>query len=300
MKIKFSKELGIGISFIVAVLILVFGINYLKGINLFRPANFYYAEYPNVSGLEVSAPVSINGYKVGQVREITYDYQHPGKIKVLLALNKNLHLPADSKATLEQTMLSGAFVNIILGKSSQMLSVGDMIATQEVPGLLDAISGDVMPAVNNILPKVDSLLANLNTLVADPALTASIRRLDGITESVLGVTQGLNATVKGDVPRVMGDVKSITHRIDTVSSNLVALSATLRALPIASTMDNVSQITDNLSTFSASLNNANSTLGLLTKDPELYNRINQVAADVDSLIVDIKRNPKRYISIKVF
>ncbi len=300
MKKKFSKELTIGLSFIIAILILVFGIDYLKGINLFSPANYYYADYTDVSDLEVSAPVTINGYKVGQVRSISYNYEHPGKIRVQLALNKNLHVPENSTATLAQTMLSGAYVSIVLGDSKKMLSVGDEIKTQHAAGLMEALSDNVMPKVNQILPRVDSLLANLNTLVADPALLASIQRLDGITANVLGVTQGLDKTVKGDVPRVMSDVKSITHQIDTVSRNLVVLSHTLRSLPLATTIDNVNDITESLSSFSNQLNDPNSTIGLLTRDPELYNRINRVAADVDSLIVDIKRNPKRYISIKVF
>ncbi len=107
MKKFFSKELIIGISVIAAILILFFGIDYLKGVNLFSPANFYYASYDNVAGLEVSAPVTVDGYKVGQVREIQFDYNKPGKIKVLLALNKELRIPVDSKATMGSTLMSG-------------------------------------------------------------------------------------------------------------------------------------------------------------------------------------------------
>lgn len=88
MKKIFNKEFIIGICVITAIVILIFGIDYLKGINLFSPANFYYASYDNVAGLEISSPVTVDGYKVGQVREIQFDYENPGKIKVLLALNK--------------------------------------------------------------------------------------------------------------------------------------------------------------------------------------------------------------------
>lgn len=299
MKKLISKEFIIGISVIAAILVLVFGIDYLKGINLFSPANFYYAEYENVQGLETAAPVTINGYKVGQVREIQFDYANPGKVRVLLALNKDLKLPVDSKAELASTLLSGAYVNIRMGSSTKMLEKGSNVPAMVVPDMMASISNDVMPAVNSILPKIDSLLYNLNTLVADPSLLASIQRLDGITGNVYAATDGLKTTLKSDIPIIMRNTRGITHGLDSVVSNLGMLSYNLKELPLSRTVDNVNQITANLTKFSDQLNNQKSTLGMLMNDPELYNRLNSVAASVDSLIVDIKRNPKRYISIKL-
>lgn len=299
MKKLFNKELIIGISVILAIVILFFGIEYLKGINMFSPANFYYVNCANVSGLEISAPVTIDGYKVGQVREISYDYDNPGKIKVLLAVNKKLRVPDDSYAVLASTLMGGAYIDIKMGQSKKMLEVGSPISTKETTGLMDALSNDIMPAVNTILPRIDSLLYNLNTLVADPALTQSIRRLDGITQNVLTATDGLSTTMRKDVPAFMHSARSVTTKIDTVSANLVALSVQLKQLPLSSTMDNVNEVTANLVRFSNQLNDQSSTLGKLTNDPELYNRLNRVTADIDSLILDIKKNPKRYISIKL-
>lgn len=300
MKKLLSKEFVIGISVIVAIAILVFGIEYLKGINMLSPANFYYVSYDNVSGLEVSAPVTIDGFKVGQVREITYDFDNPGKIKVLLAVNKKLRVPEDSHAELSSTLMGGGFVDIKMGKSKKMLEVGSDIPTVQTHGLMESLSSDIMPTVNSILPKVDSLLYNLNRLIEDPALAQSIQRLDGITGNILGVTEGLDAAMQKDVPTVMGNARRITTKLDSVSGNLMALSSQLKQLPINSTMDNVNEVTANLVKFSNQLNDKNSTLGQLTNDPELYNKLNRVSADIDSLIVDIKKNPKRYISIKLF
>lgn len=299
MKKIFTKEFIIGLSVIVAALVLFFGIEFLKGINLFRPANYYYAYYSNVDGLAVASPVQVNGYKVGQVREIIYDYENPGKIKVLLAMDKKVSIPVDSYAEMGQTMLSGAFINLKMGTSPKKLAVGGEIPSGAASGLMESLSNEVMPAIGRIMPKIDSLLSNLNTLVADPALLQSIQRLDGITGNVLGMTEGLSNTMRRDIPVVMRDARSITHQIDSVSANLLGLSITLRQLPIATTMANVNDITANLSKFSAKLNSSTSTLGRLTDDDELYQRLNQVSADIDSLIVDIKRNPKRYISIKL-
>lgn len=300
MKKLATKEFVIGISVIIAIVILFFGIDYLKGINMLSPANFYYVDCENVSGLAVSAPVSINGYKVGQVREISYNYEKPGKIKVLLAVNKKLRIPVNSHAELASTLMGGGYVDIKMGDSPKMLEIGSEIPIKYVPDLMSSISNDVMPAVNSILPRVDSLLISLNTLVSDPALSQSIKRLDGITANIEGVTQGLNSTMRSDVPVMMRNAKSVTTKLDTVSANLIALSESLKQLPLSTTVDNVNQITANLSKFSNQLNDQSSTLGQLTSNDELYRKLNNVTANIDSLVVDIKKNPKRYISIKLF
>lgn len=299
MKKIFSKEFMIGLSVILALVLLFFGIDYLKGINIFKPANFYYAEYSNVAGLEVSAPVSIDGYKVGQVREINFDYDNPGKIKVLLALNKDLKLPEDSRALIASTLLSGAYIDIRMGKSKTMIPVGGNVTTDVVPDLMASVSNDLMPAVSGILPKIDSLLYNLNMIVADPALIQSVRRLDGISGNLLATTAGLRSSLGSQVPGILGDARHVTRNLDSITANLGELSYQLKQLPLNATMDNVHQVTANLTRFSEQLNNEKSTLGLLMNDPELYNRLNRVSADVDSLIIDIKKNPKRYISIKL-
>lgn len=300
MKKIFNKEFAIGLSVIVAVLILIFGIDYLKGINLFRPAHYYIAYYENVDELTVSSPVIINGYKVGQVREVNFDYKTPGKIEVVMALDKSIHLPEGTVATLGQTLLNGARIELIMGKGPALIPSGGEVPTESKPGLMDALQKEMLPAVAGVLPKVDSLLLNLNRLVADPALTASIGRLDGITANLLTTTSGLNTTMNTQVPRIAGNAARITQSLDTVVGNLGALSYSLKNLPLNATVDNVNNLTANLARFSEQLNDKNSTLGLLTSDPELYNRLNQVSADIDSLLVDIKKNPKRYISIKVF
>lgn len=300
MKKIFNKELVIGISVIVAILILIFGIDYLKGINLFRPAHYYLAYYDNVDELTISSPVLINGYKVGQVREVNFNYAKPGKVEVVMALDKNLKLPEGTCAYMSTTMLSGARIELSMGKGPDMLPSGSEVPSGIKDGLMSSVQDGLMPAITGILPKVDSLLYNLNLLVADPALAASIQRLDGITGNLLATTQGLNSTMNNQVPRLANNTVKITQSLDTIVGNLGQLSYQLKSLTLNATVDNVNQVTANLSQFSKQLNDKNSTLGLLTSDPELYNRLNQVSADIDSLLVDIKKNPKRYINIKVF
>lgn len=300
MKKIFNKEFAIGLSVIVAILILIFGIDFLKGINVFKPSNYYVAYYDKVEELEVSAPILIDGYKVGLVREINFNYEHPGaKIEVVMGLDKKLRLPEDTYAEIGSTLLSGSRIELALGKSDKLLPVGGEVRSNAKSGLMESVQNDLMPTVAEILPKVDSLLYNLNALVADPALAQSIQRLDGITANLLATSVGLNKTISGQVPVIMGNTAKVTHTLDTITANLGVLSYQLKSLPLDATVDNVNQLTANLTKFSNQLNDKNSTLGLLTSDPELYNKLNRVSADVDSLIVDIKKNPKRYISIKL-
>lgn len=299
MKKIFNKEFIIGICIIVAIAILIFGIDFLKGINLFSPANYYYASYDNVAGLEVSSPVTVNGYKVGQVREIKFDYENHGKIKVLLALNKDLKIPVGTKAIMGTTLMSGNFIDLKFSDSKEMIPVGGDIETVGSTDLITKFSDEMLPSINMILPKIDSLMINLNTLTGDPALLASIQRLDGITSDIKSVSGALSTTMNRDIPIVVRNAKSITTGLDTVTSNLGALSAQLKALPLNTTVDNINDVTSNLEKFSKQLNDPNSSLGMLMNDPQLYNRLNRVAADVDSLIIDIKKNPKRYINIKL-
>lgn len=299
MKKIITKEFIIGLSVILAVLILFFGIEYLKGINLFKPANYYVASYGNVAGLETAAPVQIDGYKVGQVRDIKFNYANPGKIDVVLALNKSLRIPEDSKAIISTTLLSGAYVEIKLGKSSKFAEVGSTIEGMVLPDMMASISDNLLPGVANILPRVDSLLASLNTLASDPALLKSIQRLDGISDNLSQATVGLNSMMRKDVPAIMGNAGRVASNLDTITRNLGELSYQLKRLPLDATVDNVNDLTGNLAKFSEQLNNPNSSLGMLMNDPEFYQRLNKVSADIDSLIIDIQKNPKRYISIKL-
>lgn len=299
MKRIFTKEVIIGLSVAIAIMILCFGIEFLKGINLFRPANFYVAQYENVSGLEVAAPVMVDGYKVGQVREINFNYENPGKIEVLLALNKNLHLPVDSKAMIESTLLSGSFIEIQLGSSQEMLPIGGIVESGSTPDLMASISNQVLPAVESIVPKIDSLLLSVNRLASDPALVASIKNLETITSNVSAASQNLNLIMNRQVPGLLNGANVAVSNLDTITANLSILSAELNKLPLNQTMENVNGLTANLVKFTGNLNNPNSTLGELTQDSELYDKLNRLTADIDSLILDIKKNPKRYISIKL-
>lgn len=298
MKKIFRKEVIIGLLVLVSLALLFVGIDFLKGVNVFKAANYYYATYDNVAGLAVSAPVTVNGYKVGQVREISYLYDNPGHVKVEISLDKELKVPKGTRAEISSDILGTATVVLKMAPGKDYAPVGSELQGTVASGLMDAVSQDLMPSVSAIFPKIDTLLTSLNTIVADPAVLASARRLDVITGNLETATVQLNALLR-TLPPITGDVKHITENMNTVSADMAQLSASLKQLPLDSTMQQVQLMVENLRRLSEELRNPDSTLGRLTSDPALYDNLNATVQSLDSLFIDIKKNPKRYISIKL-
>lgn len=298
MKKIFRKEVIIGLSAVVALVILFVGIDFLKGVNVFKASNYYYVTYTDVQGLAISAPVTINGYKVGQVREISYQYDNPGHVKVEIALDRELKLPKGTRAVLSSDLLGTASIALELADSKDFYDVGAELQGFVPKGMMDNVANNLMPSVQAIFPKVDTLLTGINALVADPAIASSVKRLDVITSNLEVATRQLNA-IMATLPPITHDVKSITGNVSVASAELTQLTGKMNSLPIDSLMNELQKTAANLHELTRQLNNPNSTLGLLMNDPALYNNINKTVRSLDSLFIDIKANPKRYISIKL-
>ncbi|MCM1452010.1 MAG: MlaD family protein [Clostridium sp.] len=299
MKKIFRKEVIIGICVLAALAILFFGINFLKGVNLFKASNYYYASYTNVEGLAVSAPVTLNGFKVGQVRSIEYEYDNPGHVLVEMSLDKQVRVPRGSEAILGSDLLGTASIKLHLAKADDMHDVGDKLIGVNQAGMMDAIGNSVMPAVEQILPRIDSLMMNLNALVGDTALRNAVQRLDRITADLSVTTRNL-ATATAHLGPIATNVNGITANVHDMTEDLSELTSQVRELPVDTLFADLQATAENLRALSAQINDPNSSLGMLMNDPALYNNINSAVQSLDSIFVDIKKNPKRYISIKLF
>ena len=300
MKKVFSKEVLIGALVIIALGLLFVGIDFLKGINVFKAANYFYATYDNVQGIAQSAPVTLNGYKIGLVREIHYNYDNPGHVTVEFSVDKNLRLPKGSKAVVTADLLGTASINLILGNSADgFYAVGDTVMSATDAGMLASVSENLMPAVSSIFPKIDTLITSLNRVAANPSLTKSIDRFDEITLELNSSIKSLRGVLAAMGP-VASDVKSITANVDSITNDLAGVSRQLNQAHVDSIMNSLQTTVANLEVLSAQLNDPNSSIGKLTNDPALYDNINATVVSLDSLFTDIKKNPKRYINIKVF
>lgn len=302
MKSFFTKNVIIGLVIIVALGLLFWGIEYLKGANLFKPTNFYKAYFEQVDGLNVSSPVTINGFKVGQVSEISYDYDN-NRILVEMSMDKNLKIPVGTTVSLASGLLGSAELELNLSQNSTYLNVGDEIKGTVQSGLMDAVSSNVMPQVKVMLPKLDSILTNVNALTADPALRTSVARLDGITAELAASSQQLTQLMRqinASVPGVMTNVDGVTSKLNTSAGDLNSVTAQLKAMPLDSTINSINATVANLEQLSRKINSTDSSLGMLLNDRQLYNNANNAVLSLDSLLQDVKANPKRYVTIKVF
>lgn len=300
MKKIFRKEVIIGLIVLIALAILVVGIDYLKGVNIFKASNYYYLSYSNVEGLGVSAPVTVNGFKIGQVREIALDYSRPGKVCVEISLDKNFKVPSTATASLATDLLGTASIKLdIPDHNGPFYTIGDTIQSKIVPGLMSGVTDNLIPKVESIIPQIDTLLTNINRLVSDPAIIISVKRLDVITANLQASAARLNATM-GALQPAVNNINEITANVNTVSQDMTQISANLKELPIDSIVGQLNLTMHNLKELSDHLNNPNSTLGKLSNDSKLYDNMNSVISNLDSLIIDVKRNPRRYINVKLF
>lgn len=304
-----KKNVLIGLTVVVSICILYWGIEYLKGINLLKPANFYYAKFEKVNELTVASPVTVNGFKVGQVREITYDYD-TNQISVELSFEKGLKIPDGSTITFSNELLGAAALQLNLGASKTYMEVGSVIPTQMQGGLMDKVGNDMMPALVSILPKVDSIVGSVNQILANPAIAASVTRCDAITRELAAssaqlteLMASLNKAIPGMVHNangVLANANALTGDLRTTTGNLNTITGNLKELPLDTTLNRINATLANVQRLTAKLNNENSSLGMLLNDKKLYQNATSTVASLDSLLQDVKKHPKKYVTIKVF
>lgn len=300
---KYAKEIKLAVTSLCAILIIYYGINFLKGINMFQSYNTYYVNFTDVTGLEESNAVYANGYPIGIVREINYDYEHSENIMVKIEVDSKMRFTEDSHAELKSALLGGTTMNIVLGQSKTILPDEGTFKGYPENGLMDKVSS-MTPTIENILPKVDSILAALNVLINDPALAHTLSNTEYITGNLRITTDQLNKMMKTDMPVLMAQLKEISTNSAQITSNLKNIDYAATIQTVNGTLTNVSKIT---SILEEKINSKNNTLGLLVNDDELYHHLNgtlrnseALMKDADLLMQDFKSHPKRYVHFSVF
>lgn len=294
MKGLFTKEAKIGIVTIVSLVLLYIGINYLKGINLFKPVNHYYVACTNVKGVTISTPVFVEGFKVGLVREIKYDYQTTNKITIEISLDDDMRINKGSYVTLVNTFLSGGEMHIHLNKyTSQYMKPGDVLEGRSAEDMMSSVSDNILPQVEQLLPKIDSILTGLQSLVSNQAIGQSLNNLQATTSNLASTSRQLNLMMGHDVPVILGNLKTISGNMSEVSTNLTKLD-------FANTLNKVNRTLDNIQQMTERLNSKDNSLGLLLNDRALYDNLNVTTQNASNLLLDLKEHPKRYIHISVF
>lgn len=299
-----TKEVKIALMVIVAIILLFIGINFLKGINLFKGSNSYYVTFSDIRGLTVSNPVYANGYPVGIVRDIEYDYSRTDKVVVRVELDKNMHVPTGTRAELETELMGGVKMTLVLGQNpTQHLTPGDTLAGGMHIGTVEKIA-EMLPALEGMVPKLDSILTNLNRLTADPALAQTLHNTAEMTAELKETAAGLNGMMKKDIPRMVGKFNRIGDNVETFTGNLAKVDVDGTMQEVKSTLDGVQQVTGNLSAttdmLNTKLNSKDNTMGLFLNDRSVYDNLNNTLINADALMIDLKQHPKRYVHFSIF
>ena len=292
----FTKEVQIALVAVTGLVILFFGMNFLKGLSLFSTGNKYMAKFDDITGLSASSPVYCNGVKVGTVESIEYDYTRPQDIVAVIGMNGDMQLPQGTTAEIASDLLGNVRLVLKLGNMPDgLLAVGDTISGQQQTGLMSK-AADMVPQIEQMLPKLDSILASVNALLADPTLSRSLHNVEditaGLTTTAAGLSQ-LTASLNRQLPALM-------NKADGVMANADTLTHSLNQMDLAATMAKVDRTLQNVEQMTALLNSKEGTLGLLMRDPGLYNNLNATMSHADSLMIDLKAHPKRYVHFSVF
>ncbi len=293
---KFAKEIQIGVVAVVGIVVLYLGLQFLKGLTMFSSENKYYVKFDNISGLTASSPIYANGFKVGVVERIAYDYSSQNQIVAVVGLNKEMRLPKDSRAEIVSDLLGNIKLELVFGPNpTDLVAPGDTILGGVHAGLMSMASG-VVPQIQAMLPKLDSILTNVNRLLADPALKNSLHNIDDITGNLTQTSKDLNKLTSS----LNQQMPSMLKNADGMLANANEFTHQLNELDLATTMAKVNNTLQNVEQMTAKLNSNEGTLGLLMRDPGLYNNLNSTMMHADSLVIDLKQNPKRYVHFSIF
>lgn len=293
---KLTKEIKIALVAIVGILVMYFGINFLKGMNLFSTNNTYYMTFDDIQGLGASTPIYADGYKVGTVDGLEYDYKENGPIKVRVDINKDLRIPQGSKAEIVKDLMGNLQVNLLLANNPrERVEPGGIIPGAVNGGMMDK-AANLIPVVEKMLPKLDSILTSVNALLADPALAASLHNVETITSNLTVSTRELNTLMAGlnkQVPGMIGKANGVLDNTNRLTANLASLD-------VQGTLNKVNQTLESAHQFTEKLNSNQGSLGLLMNDTKLYDNLTSTMSHADSLVIDLKAHPKRYVHFSVF
>ena len=293
---KYAKEIQIALVAIVGIIVLYFGLQFLKGLTLFSSDNNYYVRFNDISGLSASSPVYANGYRIGVVERIIYDYEQNSDIVAELGIDKKLRIPKGSHAEIVSDLLGNIKLVVNFGPDfDDIMEPGDTISGDLDEGAFGQVE-KLIPHIEKALPKLDSILYNVNVLLSDPSLRNSLGNLEKMTSDFTKVSKDLtviSSSLNRQLPHMLTTADGVLNNVDTLTTRLNALDLMALMAKVDATLQNVQALTNKL-------NSTEGTVGKLLNDPGIYDNLNATSAHLDSLMIDLKANPWRYVHFSVF
>lgn len=309
---KISKYTRLGILIVISLTILIWGLSYLKGNDIFKQSEYYHVIYERVDGLTESNKVTLNGYQIGQVKSIQFTPDNSGNLLVTLMIDSDFRIPVNSVAQIVTSDIMGnRTIKMILSDENEMYSTNDTIPGAVENDLKEQVSMQVLPIKNKaeqLLGTIDSAITILTVIFNEDAqknLSESFAKINHTIENLEATTADLQTIVsseKGSVQQIISNIDDITTsfkantaNLDKIMQNLSSFSDTLSQLTVSPVLFNISEASNQILAILEKLNSNESTAGLLLNDDELYREINTLSANLSSLISDIETNPKRYL-----
>ena len=291
-KIKFSRELIVGLLGLAAMFVIYFLINFFKSIDIFDDTDKYRIEFTNIGELTNSAPVYVNGCKVGNVSSIEHNFNESSLVYLTVSIDKGMKLPEGSYAQIHNKLMGGSTICIILGNGEGVIEPGATLNGVLEAGAMGEV-GNMVPQIEAMLPKVDSMLTSLNNIVSNPAINNTLNNLEALSGQLNATSVQLNNLVNNEIPTALDKVIKLEDDLLKVSSQLSEVDYGTMIATLETSLNNIQQIT-------TALNEGNGTVGMLLKDTTLYSKLNETCEAANALLEDLKENPKRYVNISVF
>jgi phospholipid/cholesterol/gamma-HCH transport system substrate-binding protein len=318
MKFKISKELKTGIIFVFASAILIWGIMYLKGMELFKHKMIVYAMYDRVNGLVVANNVAISGMKVGQVKDMYFSTKNKGKIIAELYISEQYPIPANSVARINNSdnLIGGKYVEIVLGDSKEILKDGDTLKSYIEASLGESLNQQLGP----LKTKAEKLIGSIDTVATliqevlnkdtRDNLAASISHIkDALSnlshttyylDTLVGSQRNHLANIIGNIESISQNLKNNNEKINNIITNFSNISDSLAKAQIPQTIEQVNKAVKDIDLAVDKINKGQGTLGMLLNDEKLYKEVEKAARDLNLLLEDIKANPSKYVKVSVF
>lgn len=314
---KNKTELKLGFLLVAIVAIGYWGVNFMLGKDIFGNENEFYAKYKNLNGLKVGAPVQIKGYKVGQVREIKFSDEFQSALVVKFVVKSEYPISSKTQAKIFSADLMGTkAIELLTEESDSLFKSGDTLPAVEEQNLFDQITAEMIPIKAEAQKLMGSMTGAIK-VISDvfnestvKNLQKSFSQLNNVIRNVETSTSSLSTIMdpdKGRVSLILGNVESISsnlkqnnEKITTVLNNFASISDTLAQANIAETIKNTNESMVQLDSILNQINSGNGTLGKLVHNDTLYYNLEDASKSLDNLIVDLKENPSRYVSVSVF
>ncbi|MBL7110542.1 MAG: MCE family protein [Bacteroidales bacterium] len=306
---KLSNEVRLGIIITIAIAIVIWGLNFLKGKNILKATNDYYAVYDQIGGLEVNSKVLMNGYRIGQVEDIYFNDDGSGNLTIVLGVHKSHKIPLGSVSEIFSADLLGTkAVQILLADNDEFYSDGDTLKSGFKFGLDQQLEEQLLPVkdkAEKLIVTIDSLLHNLQYVFDEETMNSLKESIKNLEESSENVSDMLAANSK--LRAMIGHIESITRNlsennkaISGAIQNFAAISDSLAQANLKATVEKTNLTLEQTHILLKKINDGEGTLGMLVNNDTLYRHIQDVSRDLDKLLIDLQENPKKYINVSVF